>query len=167
MLGRKSSLVASVAAGLLLLIGAGRAGSTPDAMSAADARRAVLARDFRIVTKTQEIPEPVRVLLSALTKTEAPVLAEPGGQYQETDVIQDPALPFRRLNFAGNGKGIYFVHYEKGGIGHSWHLAVFEFVPGRVSLVWRAVLGGRADNLEALREFVRKGLYRDDPSYGF
>jgi len=165
-LGSLGGSVASIAIGIgLITICFSRIGAAE--MSAADARRELLERKFTIVTKTREVPEPVRVLLAALTKTDGPVLAEPDAKYQETDSIAEPGLPWRRLIFAGNGKGIYFVNYELGGRGHSYHVAVFEWVPGRISLVWRAVLGKRLGNMAELREAIRAGRYKDDRSYGF
>ena len=167
-LGGQGNRVASIAIGLsLLMIGISGVGYGADEMSASDARRELLVRQFTIVTKTQDVPEPVRVLLAALTKTDGPVFAEPGAKYQATDVIADPGLPRRRLIFGGNGKGTYFVSYEMGGRGHSYHVAVFEFVPGRISLVWRAVLEKRFDNLTDLRGAIRKGQYKDEAAYGF
>jgi len=160
-------VVAFICIGFVLLVGVGGVGYGSDAMSAAEARRELLERDFKIVTTTQEVPEPVRVLLAALTKTEGQVLAEPNGTYQETDVVTERGLPRRRLIFAGNGKGVYVLNYELGERGHSQHVAVFEFVPGRIALVWRAVLDKRVDNLKDLREAVRKGQYRDAPSFAF
>jgi hypothetical protein len=166
-LGRQNRIAVSIAIGLSLLAALAHVSRGADAMSAADARRELLERDFTIVRKTKDVPEPVRVLLEALTKTDGKVLAEPGDRYQETDVIAEPGLPRRRLIFAGNGKGVYFVNYELGGRGHSQHVAVFEFRPGEISLVWRAVLDKRVDTLKDLREEVRNGRYKDGSTYGF
>ena len=166
-LGRHSRIAVSIAIGLGLLVALDDVGRASDAMSSADARRELLEREFAIVTKTKDIPEPVRVLLSALTKTDGKVLAEPGDKYQETDVIAEPGLPRRRLIFAGSSKGVYFLNYELGGRGHSQHVAVFEFRPGQISLVWRAVLDNRVNTLKDLREEVRNGQYKDGSSYGF
>ena len=166
-LGRQSRGPVSIAIGFAVLVGTGNAGLSSEALSPVDARRELLEREFTIVTRTKEIPEPVRVLLAALTKTDGQVLAEPGAKYQETDVVAEPGLPLRRLIFAGNGKGVYFLNYERGGIAHSQHVAVFEFVPGRISLVWRAILDKRADNLKDLRDAIRKHQYRDGPSFVF
>ena len=163
-LGSQSNRLAPIAFGLSLLVA--NFGYGTDHMSAADARRELLERQFAIVTTTQEVPEPVRVLLQALTKSTGQVLAEPGARYQDIDVVAEPGLPRRRLIFAGNGKGVYFVNYEMGGRGHSYQVAVFEWIPGRVSVVWRAVLERQFDNLTDLREAIRKGRYKDDASYG-
>jgi hypothetical protein len=168
LLGSQGGRVASIAIGLsLFTIAISGVGYSADEVSAADARRELLERQFTIVTKTQDVPEPVRVLLQALTKSRGRVLAEPGAKYQATDLVTEPGLPRRRLIFAGNGKGVYFVNYEMGGRGHSQHVAVFEFALGRISLAWRAVLDRRVDNLSDLRELVRKGQYKDGPSYAF
>ena len=166
-LGDQGRLFASITVGMVLLLSVSTVGHGDDIRSASDARRALLEGSFTIVTKTQEIPEPVLVLFASLTNTKGRVLADPGARYQVTDVVSEPGLPWRRLVFAGNGKGIYFLNYERGGIAHSQLVAVFEYVPGRVSLVWRAALNRKADSLTALRDAVRKGQYSDGSEYGF
>jgi hypothetical protein len=157
----------SIAIGLAVLAAEGRLAYGSESMSASEAQRQLMERHLRVVATTKEIPHPVLVLLTALTKTNGVVLAEPGAKYQETDLISESGLPSRRLIFAAFGKGVYVLNYERGGRGHSQHVAVFELVPGRVSLVWRAVLDKRANNLTELRALVRKGEYSDESSYSF
>jgi hypothetical protein len=83
-------------------------------------------------------------------------LAEPGQKWQATDVIMEPGLPGKRLIWAAIGGEYYVVHYERGGIAHSFHVLVATLTKGdaRPKVVWRAVEGPFEDYaafLEALR----------------
>jgi len=50
--------------------------------------------------------------------------AEPGEDFQVTDVISKRRLPWRRLIFGGRSPSVTFIYYEKGGRGLSRHLFV-------------------------------------------
>jgi len=50
--------------------------------------------------------------------------AEPGQKWQVTDVITDDNLPWNRLIWAFTDGNYYVVHYERGGIAHSFHVLV-------------------------------------------
>ena len=83
-------------------------------------------------------------------------LAEPGQKWQATDVIMEPNLPGKRLIWAAVGGEYYVVHYERGGIAHTFHILVATLAKGDVKpkAVWRAVgpwLKGYAAFLDALR----------------
>ena len=43
----------------------------------------------------------------------------PGQNWNATDAITDPTLPWKRLVWAAVGSDYYVVHYERGGIDHS------------------------------------------------
>src|ERR1700735_4827713 len=47
-------------------------------------------------------------------------LAEPGKKWQATDIAEN--LPRNRLIWAVTGSNYYVVHYECGGIAHSYHV---------------------------------------------
>ncbi len=49
-------------------------------------------------------------------------LAEPGQNWNATDAITDPTLPGKRLIWAAVGGEYYVVHYERGGIAHTYHI---------------------------------------------
>src|SRR5947209_16196492 len=52
-------------------------------------------------------------------------LADPGSAWEASDVITDPKLPQHRLIWAVSDSRYYVVHYEVGGRGHSYRVAVF------------------------------------------
>jgi len=70
-------------------------------------------------------------------------LAEPGQNWNATDAITDPTLPAKRLIWAAIGGDYYVVHYERGGIAHTFHLLVAKLRKGepKPKLVWSAVGG--------------------------
>ncbi len=49
-------------------------------------------------------------------------IAEPSQKWQATDVIGDPTLPGKRSIWAAVGGEYYVVHYERGGVAHSFHV---------------------------------------------
>lgn len=62
-----------------------------------------------------------------IAKHDPPLLAEPGEEFQATDVV-DPAKPpllARRLIFAGFSKTLFVLYYERGGIAHTRHAFVY------------------------------------------
>jgi len=78
-------------------------------------------------------------------------LAERGGRWESTDLIEDSTLPTHRLVWAVKHEDYYVVHYERGGRGHSFHLVVAKLSVGETKpgLVWHAV----GDRLKDVRAF--------------
>jgi len=70
-------------------------------------------------------------------------LAEPGQNWNATCVITDPTLPGKRLIWAAVGGEYYVVHYERGGIAHTFHILVAKLTKddAKPMLIWRAVGG--------------------------
>jgi len=52
-------------------------------------------------------------------------MADAGGPWNATDFVVNRALPFRRLIWAVSVEEYVILHYEMGGLGHSWHIMVF------------------------------------------
>jgi len=77
-------------------------------------------------------------------------LADPGQKWNATDVITDPTPPGKRLIWAAVGGQYYVVHYERGGIAHTFHILVAKLTKNgaRAKAVWRAV-GGPFKNYAA------------------
>ena len=71
---------------------------------------------FQIVTSVTELPlgRPRRAAAIGSRSLE---IAEPGAEFQVTDMIDTPRLPIRRLVAAG------LVYHERGGIGQTWRVA--------------------------------------------
>jgi hypothetical protein len=83
-------------------------------------------------------------------------LAEPGQNWNATDAITDPSLPAKRLIWAAIGGDYYVVHYERGGIAHTYHVLVAKLAKGETKpkIIWQAIGGPFKDYalfLNALR----------------
>src|ERR1700730_15666878 len=97
----------------------------------------VLDGDFVIVKNVDRLPDALKTAFSHLSGMDDFEMANPGEKFQLGDVIDEPGLPWRRLLFAGISKDKYFIHYEKGGRAHSYHVAVFAIGPERkVMFLW-------------------------------
>ena len=98
------------------------------ALMTATPAKAVPNTQCTLATAVQEVhslselpPELVKLL---------PPIADIGAPFNQTDSVDDPTLPFRRLIRAGHRGTDWFVWYEHGGIGYSWQAAVVRVVPG-------------------------------------
>src|SRR5437762_496056 len=85
-------------------------------------------------------------------------LAEPGQNWQATDVITDPTLPGKRLICAAVGDVYYVVHYERGGMAHTFQILVAKVEKNDVNptMVWRDV-GGWHEGYAAFVDTLRSG----------
>jgi hypothetical protein len=79
-----------------------------------------------LIRSTSLLPEPLKAAFVELTKESEFKLAEPDEEFQVGDVVINPRLPFRRLVLAGRCGENWFVHYERGGIAHTFSLVVFQ-----------------------------------------
>jgi hypothetical protein len=105
------------------------------------ALRAHVAEErFGIVTSVRGLPLGVREALQTLFGSASLDIAEPGAEFQATDVVINPRLPIRRLVAAGCSNDHCLVYYERGGIAHTWHLALFHWTPEATRFEW----GGHA-----------------------
>jgi hypothetical protein len=93
-------------------------------------------------------------------------LAEPGQKWNATCVITDPSLPGKRLIWAAVGGEYYVVHYERGGIAHSFHILVAKQTKNDAKsvLVWRAV-GAPLKDYAAFLDALRTGKLHDSLDY--
>jgi hypothetical protein len=93
-------------------------------------------------------------------------LAEPGQKWNATDVIIDPDLPGKRLIWAAVGGDYYVVHYERGGIAHTYHVLVAKLTKddAKPKPVWRA-MGGPFKNYAAFVAALRSGKLDDRLDY--
>jgi hypothetical protein len=89
-------------------------------------------------------------------------LAEPGQNWNATCVITDPTLPGKRLIWAAAGDKYYVVHYERGGIAHTFHVLVATLTRGdaKPKVVWRGV-GGPLKDYAAFLDALRTGKLDD------
>jgi hypothetical protein len=91
---------------------------------------------FGIVTSIRGLPLGVREALQTLFGSPSLDIAEPGAEFQATDVIVNPQLPIRRLVAAGCSTDHCLVYYERGGYAHTWHVTLFHWTPAETRLEW-------------------------------
>ena len=121
-------------------------------LSAEDRKILQDSSQFHDVHSTKDLP-PAIVAICADDKGK---LADPGQNWNVTDAVTDPTLPWKRLIWAAVGRDYYVVHYERGGIDHSLHILVAKLTnsDAKPKIVWHAVghqLKGYAAFLDALR----------------
>lgn len=138
--------------------------STPK-LSGVDAQR-LLAGPCQLVTSTAQFPDKLKAAFAILTREPEFSVANPGEEYQATDVMTRHKLPMRRLVIAGNCSGYWFVHYEHGGIGHGYALVFFRpDSKEEMDFVW----GGRgfdgSSSCAELRNAIAPNKFADDPPF--
>jgi hypothetical protein len=113
---------------------------------------------FREVRSTNDLPAAV----VALCTNDVGKLAQPGEKWNATDAISDPTLPAKRLIWAAIGGEYYVVHFERGGIAHTYHILVAKLTSNdsQPKAVWRAV-GGPFKDYAAFIDALRGGKLSD------
>ncbi|HVD94672.1 MAG TPA: hypothetical protein VNE84_00865 [Candidatus Limnocylindria bacterium] len=113
---------------------------------------------FHEVHSTSNLPSTI----VALCAGDNGRLADPGQKWNATCVITDPTLPGKRLIWAAVSGEYYVVHYERGGIDHSFHMLVAKLIKNdaKPKVVWRAI-GGSLKDYAAFVEALRSGKLDD------
>ena len=104
---------------LLALLAAGTAWSGEAGALPRSLRGHLRGEQFVPVSGVAALPPGVRDGLQVLWHSPKFELAEPGAEYQVTDVITNPNLPTRRLILAGCSADHCIIYYEHGGIAHT------------------------------------------------
>jgi hypothetical protein len=126
-----------------------------------DALRAHMKDErFQIVTSIRGLPLGVRDGLQRLFGSQTLDIAEPGAEYQSTDVIGSE-LPIRRLVAAGCSTDHCLVYYERGGIAHTWQVALFHWTPAATRFEWGAIAPGGLATIDAVRGAVLSGAIKN------
>ena len=115
---------------------------------------------FEIVTSIRGLPLGVRDGLQTLFGSEALDIAEPGAAFQVTDVIVDLKLPIRRLVAAGCSTDHCLVYYERGGIAHTWHVALFHWTPATTRLEWGGIAPRGLASIDDVRNAILSGAIK-------
>ncbi len=120
------------------------------------AERQFLDADFVIIKDVNAFPKPV---LQAFTEVggSRPVMANPGKKFEATDFIVDASLPRERLILAGISGDKFFVHYQTGGLGRWYALALFRLTSAAtIRPIWEGRCGP-VENITELRSQVARG----------
>jgi hypothetical protein len=118
---------------------------------------------FHEVHSTKDLP-PALVALCADDKGK---LADPGQNWNATDAVTDPTLPWKRLIWAAVGGDYCVVHYERGGIDHSFHILVAKLPKGdaKPKVIWSGV-GSPLKDYAAFLDALQSGKLDDRLNYG-
>ena len=116
------------------------------------------ASRFQEIHTTSDLPPSV----VALCTNGVDKLAGPGQKWNATDAIIDPTLPGKRLIWAAVGAEYYVVHYERGGIAHTYHILIAKLANNHAQskVVWRA-MGGPFRGYPAFVDALRSGKLDD------
>jgi hypothetical protein len=119
-------------------------------------RERFLAADFIVLKDVRALPQPVLQLFTEKGGSRL-LMANPGNDFNATDVIYDASVPRKRLIFAGVSGTKCFVFYEQGGLAHMYILAFFALPSkGAMQPLWRGYCVPVA-NFQDLRSRVRNG----------
>jgi hypothetical protein len=131
-------------------------------LSPGDREQIMHSSRFHEVHSTGDLPPAVVTLCAENDR-----LAEPGQKWNATCVITDPTLPGKRLVWATIGGDDYVIHYERGGIAHTFHILVAKLAKNdaKPKLVWHAV-GGQLKDYAAFLDALRAGKFDDRLDYG-
>jgi hypothetical protein len=110
----------------------------------------------RMIRSTGEIAPAVTRACAAVILDHKFEMANPGKPFQVTDVISTPNLPWRRLIWVASIPGYDVVHYERGGIAHSFHILLVASgkAPRPARVIWSAVATGARAPLNAYDDFL-------------
>lgn len=148
------------AIGLSLWSVAAAGSQTTSTTALSETQRAHVKGDrFQVVTAVRGLPLGVRDGLQKLFGTPTLDIAEPGAEYQTTDVIGSE-LPIRRLVAAGCSQDHCLVYYERGGIAHTWQVALFHWTPAATRFEWGAIAPGGFTTIDDVRKAVLSGTIK-------
>lgn len=134
--------------------------------SSSTERGHILDGQFKVVSNTEDIPANVKKAFSTMTRQTSFEMANPGQAFQVTDEGTYRRLPWRRLVFAGVQGDDWFLHYERGGLAHSYYVVAFKAdFHGDARFVWGCGVGESAKTLEQLRTMVATCKLADTESY--
>lgn len=156
---RRTRLLCAVGVSFWSAVIAGSQAGTPLALSGA-LRDRVNDERFQIVTSIRGLPLGVRDELQTLFGSQTLDIAEPGAAFQVTDVIVNPTLPIRRLVAAACSIDYCLVYYERGGIAHTWQVALFHWTPAATRFEWGGTAPGGMATIDDVRKAILSGVIK-------
>jgi len=115
---------------------------------------------FQMVTSIRGLPLGVRDGLQASFGSQTLDIAEPGAEFRMTGVVVNPNLPTRRLVAAGCSTDHCIVYFERGGIAHTWHVALFHWTPAGTRLEWSGTAPGGLATIDNVRKAILSGAIK-------
>lgn len=120
---------------------------------------------FGIVTSIRGLPLGVRDELQVLFGSQTLDIAEPGGEFQATNVAVNPQASIRRLVAAGCSLEYCLVYYERGGSAHTWHAALFHWTPDATRFEWGGGAPGGLATIDDVRNAVLSGSVKGPATF--
>lgn len=120
---------------------------------------------FQIVTSIRGLPIGVRDGLQTLFGTQTLDIAEATAEFQVDDLIVKPNLPNRRLVAAGCTTDYCLVYYERGGVEHTWHVALFHWTPAATRFDWGGTAPGGLATIEDVRNAILSGMIKGPATF--
>ena len=137
------------------------ASQAPNAGALSGALRAhVQDEQFQVVTSIRGLPLGVRDQLQRLfgSRTLDTAIAEPGAEFQKTDVVVNRRLPARRLVAAGCSNDHHcLVYYEHGGSELTWRIALFHWTPTETKFEGGGAAPGGLATVDDVRRAILDG----------
>ena len=120
---------------------------------------------FQVSTSIRGLPLGVRAGLQKLFDSQALDIAldiaEPGADFQVSDVSVNAKLPIRRLVAAGCSYDYHcLVYYERGGSAHTWQVALFHWTPAATRFEWGGSAPGGLVTIDDVRNAVLSGAIK-------
>ena len=156
---RRTRLLYAIGVSLWSATAGGNQATATDALSG-PLRAHVQGERFGIVTSIRGLPLGVRDALQTLFGSRTLDIAEPGAEFQRTDVIVDSKLPIRRLVAAGCSIDHCLVYYERGGIVHTWQVALFHWTPAATRFEWGGTAPGGLTTIDDVRNAILSGAIK-------
>ena len=161
---RRTRLLCAIGVSLWSAVLAGSQAAAPVELSL-ELRAHVKGDRFGIVTSIRGLPLGVRNGLQTLWGSQALDIAEPGAEFQVTDVIGDPKLPPRRLVAAGCSTDHCLVYYERGGTAHTWQVALFHWTPAATRFEWGGIAPQGLASIDDVRNAILSGAIKDPTKF--
>jgi hypothetical protein len=156
---RRTRLSCAIGVSLWSAVVTGSQAAPADALPEA-LRAHVKNERLEIVTSIRGLPLGVRSGLQTLFGSQALDIAEPGAAFQVTDVVGNPKLPIRRLVAAGCSIDHCLVYYERGGVAHTWQVALFHWTPEATRFEWGGTAPGGLATIDDVRNAVLSGAIK-------
>ena len=115
---------------------------------------------LQTVTSLRGLPLGVRDGLQMLFGRGTLDIAEPGAEFQASEVAVKPDLPIRRLIAAGCSIDHCLVYYERGGIAHTWQVALFHWAPVATRFEWGGTAPGGLKTIDEVRSAMMSGAIK-------
>ena len=153
-------LLCAISGGFWAAVVAGSQAAPPAPVSG-DLRAHVQDERFEIVTSLRGLPLGVRAGPQTLFGSQTLDVAGPGADFQASDVIVNAKLPIRRLVVAGCSYEHCLVYYERGGIAHTWRVALFHWTPDSTRFVGGGTAPGGLLTIDDVRSVIVSGAIKD------